>query len=387
MKQQFYPKKRLYSFISILLVFTVLCCMIPSPALASSSPYTDALQKANSLKQIIISDVPDCTWTENTVCANTFPLYDIDLNVNGYVFEFETNGSPSGFIQIDLSTGEARLDSYCFSGVHTSNIMKQGKKNLSSNAKTIYLGGYSYLTEQPSTPFSLTKSYMDLYTGETLSLDTQVKAEIRESYDQYVANKVSMNRASAPIQPLGTNTVTKFVSGYTTAIAFETYTSVGDTVNKNTCAPIAVTNICKYWDLCKGKSALYTAGSTYTALKNAMGPYSIGGCDPSKVEPAWKNYVSSKGYTPSVYTFDKEGQREISFTTYREFIDWNRPFLYHADWPGDHAVAAFGYQYIEVENTIIIADAYHATCVYKTWSSLGHSWSLHEQTCACVVPL
>ena len=102
--------------------------MIPSPVLASSSPYADALQKANSLKQIIISDVPECTWTENTVCANTFPLYDIDLNVNGYVFEFETNGSPSGFIQIDLSTGEARLDSYCFSGVHTSNIMKQGQK-------------------------------------------------------------------------------------------------------------------------------------------------------------------------------------------------------------------------------------------------------------------
>lgn len=405
MKHQFHPKKRLYSFISILLVFTVLCCMIPSPALASSSPYTDALQKANSLKQIIISDVPECTWTENTVCANTFPLYDIDLNVNGYVFEFETNGSPSGFIQIDLSTGEARLDSYCFSGVHTSNIMKQGKKNLSSNAKTIYLGGYSYLTEQPSAPFSLTKSYMDLYTGETLSLDTQIKAEIRESYNQYVANKVSTNRASAPIQPLGTNTVTKFVSGYTTAIAFETYTSVGDTVNKNTCAPIAVTNICKYWDLCKGKSALYTAGNTYTTLKNAMGPYVTGGCNPIKTESAWKNYVSSKGYTPYAYSFSREeDEREIAFSTYREFIDWNRPFLYHTFWPklgkdditgapiilySSHAVAAFGYQYIEVENTIIVADAYSATCVYKTWSSLGHGndkWGSDEQICSCVIP-
>ena len=384
MKQQFHPKKRLYSFISILLVFTVLCCMIPSPALASSSPYTDALQKANSLKQIIISDVPDCTWTENTVCANTFPLYDIDLNVNGYVFEFETNGSPSGFIQIDLSTGEARLDSYCFSGVHTSNIMKQGKKNLSSNAKTIYLGGYSYLAEQPSTPFSLTKSYMDLYTGETLSLDTQVKAEIREAYSQYVANKMSVSRSSAPAS-IAAVTV-KYVSGFK-ELGWETYSSVRDP-NDNTCAAITVTNICKYWDLCKGKSRLYTASTTYTTLKNAMGPYTTYGCDPSKPLPAWKNYVSSKGYTPSVYTFDKEDEWDISFTTYKYFIDWNRPFLYHALWPGGHAVAAFGYQTIELEKIIVVADAISSTCVYRAWDSLGHGeeWPF-KQECACVIPL
>ena len=252
------------------------------------------------------------------------------------------------------------------------------------------------MTEQPSAPFSLTKSYMDLYTGETLSLDTQVKAEIRESYNQYVANKASEKRSSASVQPKGLNTVTKYVSGYR-AVGWETYYSVGDTVNKNTCAPIAVTNICKYWDLCKGKSALYTAGSTYTTLKNAMGPYTTYGCDPSKPLPAWKNYVSSKGYTPSVYTFDKKAEWDISFATYKYFIDWNRPFLYHALWPGGHAVAAFGYQYIEVEETIIVADAYSSTCIYRTWSSLGHGkgeWDPKGlfseesvQECACVIPL
>ena len=273
--------------------------------------------------------------------------------------------------------------------------MKQGKKNLSSNAKTIYLGGYSYLTEQPSAPFSLTKSYMDLYTGETLSLDTQVKAEIRESYNQYVANKASTKRSFASLQPKGLNTVTKYVCGYR-SVGWETYSSVGDSTGL-TCGPIAVTNICKYWDLCKGKTRLYTAGSTYQELKKTMAAFGSSSSAFKNNVYKWRDYVSSKGYTPSIHTFDKKAEWDISFATYKEFIDWNRPFLYHALWPTSHAVAAFGYQYIEVENTIIVADAVSSTCVYRTWSSLGHGkgeWdpdgffgSQSVQQCSCVVPL
>ena len=35
-----------------------------------------------------------------------------------------------------------------------------------------------------------------------------------------------------------------------------------------------------------------------------------------------------------------------------------------------HGIAVFGYQYIEVENTVLLADAYHSTLVYKTLDSL-----------------
>lgn len=71
---------------------------------------------------------------------------------------------PAGFIQIDLSSGTAQLDRYCFSGVHTAKVLAQ-KQNISmANAQVVYLGGYSYLLKNTSQNRSTQSEYVHLYT-------------------------------------------------------------------------------------------------------------------------------------------------------------------------------------------------------------------------------
>lgn len=135
------------------------------------------------LREIIMSDVPECVWRSDTICSNSFPLYDLDSNVNGYVFEFQNGLMPAGFIQIDLSSEVAQLDRYCFSGVHTAKVLAQNQRLSMADAQVVYLGGYSYLLKNTSQNCSTQSEYVHLYTGESVSLNSR---ELRAEYEQFV---------------------------------------------------------------------------------------------------------------------------------------------------------------------------------------------------------
>lgn len=336
-----------------------------------------AWEKASLLREIIMSDVPECVWRSDTICSNSFPLYDLDSNVNGYVFEFQNGLMPAGFIQIDLSSGVAQLDRYCFSGVHTAKVLAQNQRLSMADAQVVYLGGYSYLLKNTSQNCSTQSEYVHLYTGESVSLNSR---ELRAEYEQFVEQKsIAAKRVS--VQPYATTT-TKFVAGYQ-SIGWETYSSVGDS-KRNTCAPIAVTNICKYWARCQGKTNLFPNTSyTYTTLRDKMRPYNnISMTDSSKVRPKWIEYVTQRGYGYASYVLPKNGTNNtVSFNDFKYFIDWNRPFLYQY---GGHAAAAFGYQMIDAQTVAILADATSSTCIYLNWTNITHT--VNPVSCS-VIPL
>ena len=82
-------KRRVHIFAIMLLILAFIFSLYPVRALTPlETPRMLAWKKASLLREIIISDVPECTWRSDTICSNSFPLYDLDSNVNGYVFEF-----------------------------------------------------------------------------------------------------------------------------------------------------------------------------------------------------------------------------------------------------------------------------------------------------------
>lgn len=78
--------------ISILLSLTMLALLLPARSVLAETVEDSAAQKEESYRQIIIRDVPECTWTSDTEISHTTELCDPEGNVNGYIYEYENDG-------------------------------------------------------------------------------------------------------------------------------------------------------------------------------------------------------------------------------------------------------------------------------------------------------
>ena len=96
--------------LSILLSLTMLILLLPTRSVLAETVEDSAAQKAEYYRQIIIRDVPECAWTNDTEIAHTTELCDPEGNVNGYIYEYENDGEPAGYLQLDLSMDGPVLD-------------------------------------------------------------------------------------------------------------------------------------------------------------------------------------------------------------------------------------------------------------------------------------
>lgn len=132
------------------LILSFLLALFPSAeALAAMAPMEErAGQKAAYYREIIMRDVPECTWDADTQTSHTTALYDPSGNVNGYIYEYVNGEGPAGFLQIDVSMGEPVLDSYTFGDEHcAARELRNLPVAISSETDTeklVYLGGYAY---------------------------------------------------------------------------------------------------------------------------------------------------------------------------------------------------------------------------------------------------
>ncbi|MFL0269175.1 hypothetical protein [Candidatus Clostridium radicumherbarum] len=138
-----------------------------------------------------ISKFKECTWNSSSKMDHIITLYDLDYNINGYIFDITTNGTESGFVEIDCSTDNNIISSFSFAGKHSLNSMltaykKQHVKSTYPELnKIIYLGSYNYLINNYNSK-----------TNKYYSLSSQ--SEIKETYttlkNDYIRNvKRKMN--------------------------------------------------------------------------------------------------------------------------------------------------------------------------------------------------
>lgn len=302
-------------------------------------------------------------------------------------------------MQIDVSMGEPVLDSYTFGDEHCA---ARELRNLpaaisgeTDTEKLVYLGGYAYCLLGETDEEGNTEVYDVLHHTETaFDRPAAVKA-----YEEDVAIKRQMRAEeaatrSSTMSTRGANTITKFVQGYTSK-PLATYNNVADSSHAG-CAAIAGTNICMYWAADRGKSKLVqTMKSTFDELFVDMkikstGSFQSSGGTSENAFSGLKTYVQRKGYTVSTWGKAPDDTFKWAWITTR--IDRGMPIAvpvfyaapYQEGYDGTrtwHGIAVFGYQYIEVENTVLLADAYHSTLVYKTLDSL------YYKDCNCTVKL
>lgn len=288
-------------------------------------------------------------------------------------------------MQIDVSMGEPVLDSYTFGDEHCA---ARELRNLpaaisgeTDTEKLVYLGGYAYCLLGETDEEGNTEVYDVLHHTETaFDRPAAVKA-----YEEDVAIKRQMRLAGINHSKAYSNSIISnvIVENYSTK-RLATYSNVGDT-NYNGCAALSGTNICMYWAADRGKSKLVqTMKSTFDELFVDMkikstGSFQSSGGTSENAFSGLKTYVQRKGYTVSTWGKAPDDTFKWAWITTR--IDRGMPIAvpvfyaapYQEGYDGTrtwHGIAVFGYQYIEVENTVLLADAYHSTLVYKTLDSL-----------------
>ena len=376
MKKNCWNKRK---FVSVVLVFSMLTALFPMQVHAETLKLTEQVQQtAQYYQEIIMRDVPGCTWTEDTEVSHVTSLYDPYSELKGIVYEYQNGQTPAGFLQIDLSSGTAALDSYSFGDEHSAakkmrSLSSEESRSITSN-KLIYLGGYSYYVLKHANANGVSEVY-DVLNEQSTSLNL---SSVKQDYTTYVATK-SQSPAfqSNTISPMGVNTVTKLVQGYT-SMFLGTYGNL-DPQKKNKCAIISAVNTAMYWSKFRGKTNLYsTLPGTFQAISKYIPITSEWGATYNDAYNGFRNYVSAKGYPSTRY--GKITSANWTWSKMKSIIDSNVPitmatvgYLDGSQYGAGHAVTVFGYQYIEVANTIIIADAYSTSLVYKTFSSINVS--------------
>lgn len=131
-----------------------------------------------------------------------------------------------------------------------------------------------------------------------------------------------------------------------------------------------------YWTKCRGKTGLYTSvPATYNALKSYIPIENPIGTSFDAAYSGYRNDLSDKGFSYTIY--GKIRSEDWTWDAMRSVIDKNVPLTmahslgYVGLTEAYHAVTIFGYQYIDVVNTVMIADAQSTSLVYKTFSSLN----------------
>lgn len=171
--------------ISLILALSFLMTLFSAPSYAKTlSLEEQAAQKAQYYRDIIMCDVPECSWTEETQILHITLLYDITGKVNGYVYEYANGEAPAGFLQIDVSSGEAVLDSYSFGDEHCAakkmRCLPAATVRSTDSSKLVYLGGYSYYLLGDETADGEVTAY-DVLNEKSGKLDLAAATEVYET--------------------------------------------------------------------------------------------------------------------------------------------------------------------------------------------------------------
>lgn len=95
------------------LCIILFCVLLVITCSASTlSPITNPIQWLASAQQAALNHIQTIqqiddttTWTPNTQVTQTISMYDINGQINGYIFNLSTDGNKTGYIIVDKRSG------------------------------------------------------------------------------------------------------------------------------------------------------------------------------------------------------------------------------------------------------------------------------------------
>lgn len=355
-------------FLVLLLSVTLISSLLPNKIVSLGLSIDDkGLSKERFYRQLIMQNVSSCTWNSETNIYSTTELYNIDGKISGYIYEYQNKNYPSGFMQLDKMNNEFVLNCYSFGDDHFAvRKMKEttiDSINLMKNKKLLYLNGNYYITDFNNLTSKEFIVY-DILNNSNIMINRNEAEQIPKA--SYANTGISKSA----------NNVSVMVQGYT-SMRLATYNNVND--SGIGCAAIVGTNICMYWANFRGKASLApTMMSTYTDLYKKMNIRSStsGGTTCTEAYNGLKSYVNGKGY--AIPYSGTASNSTFSWNWLVNRIDRGMPFalplFYNLSGVSTqrvrHFLAVFGYQILNSEKIVIMADPNQSSMVYRAYYSL-----------------
>ncbi|MEL7596872.1 MAG: hypothetical protein AAGU01_01580 [Clostridiaceae bacterium] len=379
--------KIIFKFLSLLLF----CCLVFNiPVRAKGDLRKSAEEFALTNITQIAKDMPNQGWSGNTKINDAITTYDVDGNINGYIFNLKTKGSESGYMQIFQSGDENYVIAYTFQGKHYFDKMMNAYKNKKKDKKVrdeyklIYNGNNDFLIEDNTDETSI---YYNLTTQQNLKQD---KKELKKQYKDIERNIVSNSKLSSDLTVVSNNLlasssasttsttgVTKYVVNANNADLVECSDFTGKIVNGKTvdnhCSPTAGTNLVKYWAKRRGVSKLWYSSDFWVFSSLCVNMETIfsgdnAGTTSNNFLLGLKNYSTyTRGVSYSGYEWWGDGFTEsCTFEKAKSYIDANIPF--HLDLVG-HSEVCFGYNTKNGAKQLIVNTGWDRYWTFQSFSS------------------
>lgn len=382
----------------IVLVISVLLFQSFVPVYATTSE-----QRLSTIERFALATVqkvslndPSSTWNDNTVISDSIPLYDINGNLNGYIYNLTTNGTASGYIHIFTYNDNYSAIAYTFEGRHyVEGLIQQNitsKKIQRANNRIVYVGNIDYYIITSEDVLCNVSNSEILINSKSSSLQSQyerIRANIMNEAihkDYFIENGLSQDSRSVVKKYVLNANNLDIVSSvpYTNNPNYKLY---GSTVS-GICAPVAGTTLVKYWANRRGVSGLYYKNDWWviSSLCVNMKTDYVGGIGTSSnnIYKGLMQYsLNTRGIQYSGADFWGNSLLEtVNFSKAKEYIDVDVPFmigLRMTDSTGDtvgHEVACFGYYISNGVNQLIFATGWDYIWTFQSYATLD---TIHYQ--------
>lgn len=292
------------------------------------------------------------TWNDETEIQARILLYAPNGEISGYIYHFITNGTQTGFMQIQKSGDTYITVNMGFSGDDIlTRIMNETDLPCSqvTDGKIYYCGNYDYFCEAgPEEVYSL--------SDRELVYDIQNLQQSYQQYESLLANSIDEEPCQQEAIAAVTAT-TKYVPGF--GLTSPYLKSMGNYSGfHNHCAPTAGTNVVLYWRYSRGASKLSTNPSAiFSQIHTLMGTTNTGGTSRSRIKSAMENYLLSNYSYSEVIV----GQYNVvTFSKVKGSVVSGYPVILSVDdWLSSgegHAVDVWGYCEDSGANYLCITD-------------------------------
>ena len=331
----------------------VLAMLISAPA--SATEVIDGEESENRTTDVFVMEflrqdehAGTSNWSESTTIKSTISLFDAEENLTGIIYDLQTDGEPSGYVEIVFLNQEPVVKAYSYNGINAVvGLLKNAEYQIdpySDDIKVMSLGALDYAIKDGDDSGLM----FDLQAGQYITFDQEKmqtfceaqKAKMTIAFEAQKEQEVQVARQAANEEAVTPYSTFEYVGGSSSISLVKMDDFSG---YDNHCSPTAGTNVIKYyydvWGINFYDSRDYTFERLYDFMRTNT---TVEGTDRTKIIAGLRSYFNYYGAT-----YDFSGTKTSpTLALIRTYIGKDCPVIMSVDdfggTSGGHSIVAFG---------------------------------------------
>lgn len=204
----------------------VLAMLISAPA--SATEVIDGEESENRTTDVFVMEflrqdehAGTSNWSESTTIKSTISLFDAEENLTGIIYDLQTDGEPSGYVEIVFLNQEPVVKAYSYNGINAVvGLLKNAEYQIdpySDDIKVMSLGALDYAIKDGDDSGLM----FDLQAGQYITFDQEKmqtfceaqKAKMTIAFEAQKEQEVQVARQAANEEAVTPYSTFEYVGG------------------------------------------------------------------------------------------------------------------------------------------------------------------------------